>query len=276
MSWTPPLTAMCVLGQDVDAYRSFYTDILGLTVNRREEGFVNFKARDGMAICIWEIGHIHAHLGYPKHGPTAVATKSIVMLPVASRAEVDAAARAPGVEVIAPPGINRHREYATTLRGPDAAAWEIVAAPDCAAGGQSGSNARRLTLISDDLAAARDFYAGKLELAITRTDPAFTVYATARCPELEILARDAAPGALATPLTAAQREAHLVMGAFGYGETADVLGTYRRLDARGVRFSGEPIIHAWKFLAGYFADTDANIWEVFSPVRPDIGKNLLG
>jgi catechol 2,3-dioxygenase-like lactoylglutathione lyase family enzyme len=276
MTWTPPLTAMCVLGQDVDAHRAFYTEILGLTVNRREEGFVNFKARDGMAICVWEIGHIHTHLGYATHDGAAVATKSIVMLPVASRAEVEAAARAPGVEVVAAPGMNRHREYATILRGPDGASWEIVAAPEHAAGDQVGSNARRLTLICDDLAASRDFYASKLELAVTRTDPAFSVYATTRCPELEILARAAAPGALAAPLTPAQRAAHLVMGAFGYAETADVHAVHRRLAPRGVTFSGEPIVHAWKFLAGYFVDPDATIWEVFSPVRADVGKNLLG
>ena len=276
MSWTPPLTAMCVLGLDVDAHRAFYTDVLGLTVNRREDGFVNFKARDGMAICIWEIGHIHAHLGYPTHGPEALATKSIVMLPVDSRAAVDAVARTQGVEVIAAPGINRHGEYATLLRGPDAAAWEIVAAPEHTVAGQAGSNARRLTLLSDDLATARDFYAGTLDLTVARSGAAFTVYATARCPELEILARDAAPGALATPLTPVQRAAHHVMGAFGYAETGDVFDVYRRLSARGARFSGEPIVHTWKFLAGYFVDTDATIWEVFSPVRADVGKNLLG
>lgn len=276
MTWSPPLTAMCVLPLDVDAHRAFYTDVLGLTVNRREEGFVNFKARDGMAICLWEIGHINEHLGYPGHGADAIATKSIVMLPVASREAVDSAARAPGAEVIAAPGINRHGEYATILRDPNRAAWEIVAAPEHVAAGTPGSNARRLTLLSDDLAAARGFYGGKLELAARREDKGFTVYETTRCPELEILARAAAPGALATPLTAAQHAAHVVMGAFGYADTDKVHEVHRRLGARGVSFSGEPIVHAWKFLAGYFVDTDATIWEVFSPVRADVGKNLLG
>ncbi len=278
-NWMPPLTAMCVLCADVDAHRDFYTDILGLTVNRREDGFVNFKARDGMAICLWEIGHIHRHLGYPVHAPSAIVAKSIVALPVGDSADVDALAarcRARHVEIVAGPGLNRHGEYALMIVDPNQALWEIVAAPQAVSTGTVGSNARRLTLIADDLAVTRRFFGERVELAEARATPHSCVYACERDAELELLARHALPGRMAAALTQAQCRAHLVMGAFGYVDTAKVDALYHRLSARGVPFSGPAVVHAWKFHACYFTDPDANIWEIYSPVRADIGTQLLG
>lgn len=275
----PPLTAMCVLCADVDAHRDFYTDILGLAVNRREDGFVNFKARDGMAICLWEIGHIHRHLGYPVHAPSAIVAKSIVALPVGSAADVDALAgrcRARHVEIVAGPGVNRHGEYALMIADPNRALWEIVVAPQAVNPDAAGSNARRLTLIADDLAATRRFFGERVELVETRATPRLCVYACERGAELELLARDALPGRLGAALNLEQRRAHLVMGAFGYVDTAKVDALYHRLSARGVPFSGPAVVHAWKFHACYFTDPDANIWEIYAPVRADIGTQLLG
>ncbi len=277
-SWTPPLTAMCVLCADVDAHRDFYTGILGLEVNRREDGFVNFKARDGMAICLWEIGHIHRHLGHPGYPPGAIAAKSIVALPVGAATEIDALAarcRGRGVEVVAGPGLNRHGEYALMILDPNQAVWEIIVAPEAVAA-TGGSNARRLTLIADDLAATRRFFSERIELEEARNPAQACVYACERGAELELLARHALPGRIGAQLTQDQHRAHLVMGAFGFVDTAKVDALYHRLVARDVPFSGPPVVHEWKFHACYFTDPDANIWEIYAPVRADIGTQLLG
>jgi catechol 2,3-dioxygenase-like lactoylglutathione lyase family enzyme len=84
-------TAFCILPQKLDDHLSFYTDVLGLKVIRRDEGFVRFNTTPAI-ICLWEIGHIHKHLGFADPGPV-VASKSIIFLDVPTAAEADRISR---------------------------------------------------------------------------------------------------------------------------------------------------------------------------------------
>jgi catechol 2,3-dioxygenase-like lactoylglutathione lyase family enzyme len=298
-SWTPPLTAFCVLCHDVETHLSFYTEILGLTLHRREEGFANFHAREGIAICLWEIGHVGTHLGFGVHGPEALATRSIVCLSLPDHSAVETAHRAcvqAGAAVLFPPRPTRHHGFGFLVKDRSEAVWALEAresldtpsssprapretAPRCPpsrAAAPGGTSVRRLTLVTTDLDRARRFYAGTLGLEEMQASAGACAFRCAWGVELELLDQAAAPSGIRPAGTEAQRQAHLVMPAFGYDSVDKVDAAHTRLLARGVVLSGPPRIHPWNFYASYFTDPDRNIWEIFAPVRDDVDRALLG
>jgi catechol 2,3-dioxygenase-like lactoylglutathione lyase family enzyme len=253
-------TAFCILPQNLDEHLAFYTGVLGLEVIRRDEGFVRFNTTPAI-ICLWEIGHIHKHLGFANPGPV-VASKSIVVLDVPSEAVADRMAtgcHARGLEPMAilgaAPGVKGF-----TVRDPNACYWTIQVKASA-----GPAHVERFGTIAEDFDKSVAFYRDVMNLRPVGTSTLdIAHFAASDVVSFDILRRSSIPDI--APLTDVQRSAHLTMPALGYRLCAEVDAAAARLRRGGARLTADPVKHEWNFYVAYFTDPDANIWEIFTPL----------
>lgn len=252
-------TAFCILPQKLDDHLSFYTEVLGLKVIRRDEGFVRFNTTPAI-ICLWEIGHIHRHLGFADPGPVT-ASKSIVFFDVPSKEEADgiaAGCRARGLTLLPIVGADDGTR-GFTVRDPNANYWTVAVCPDA-----HEAQVKRYGVLAEDFEASKYFYGKVMSLRLVDSTSDTARFAVSDAATLEVVRRLCMPGI--EPLTEVQRRSHLTMPALGYRRCAEVDAAASRLRQGGARLTADPAVHEWNFYVAYFTDPDANIWEIFTPL----------
>ena len=132
-----PITDVCVLTQDLERAVAFYTGPMGLTLDHRMEGFADFRGM-GIALAVWEAGHLRANTGIDAstggHGATVM-----IAVRLASPDEVDARYQElerAGVRFQAPPKDYPWNARCAYFTGPDNELWELYA---WYAGGEPGA-----------------------------------------------------------------------------------------------------------------------------------------
>lgn len=248
-------TAFCILPQNLEDHLSFYTEVLGLRVIRRDEGFARFNTTPAI-ICLWEIGHIHKHLGFADPGPNVAASKSMVFLDVPTRAEADRIAAGCRARGLSP---TDNSENGFVVRDPNQNYWTVTVSP-----GAHEAQVRRYGVLAEDFAASQRFYRDVMNLQPLESTPNTARFAVSPDAAIEVIRRDSLPGI--APLTEVQRRAHLTMPALGYRRCAEVDAAAARLREGGARMTADPSVHEWNFYVAYFTDPDANIWEIFTPL----------
>ena len=252
-------TAFCILPQNLDDHLSFYTEVLGLKVIRRDEGFVRFNTTP-VIICLWEIGHIHKHLGFADPG-LVVASKSIIFLDVPTAAEADRISRGCREMGLSPMAMvaGDRRAQGFTVRDPNANYWTVSVRS-----GACEAQVDRYGVLSEDFEKSKRFYRDVMNLRPLGSTPDTACFAVSDAAALEVVRRSTVPGI--APLNNIQRQTHLTMPALGYRLCAEVDAAAARLRRSGARLTTDPAVHEWNFYAAYFTDPDANIWEIFTPL----------
>ena len=253
-------TAFCILPHNLDENLSFYTDVLGLKVIRRDEGFVRFNTTPAI-ICLWEIGHIGRHLGFPNYGAEAIASKSIVFLDVPNADVADAMAagcRARGLQLMQPIGVAAGTA-GFTVRDPNANYWTVSVVP-----GAREAQVIRYGVLAEDFEGSVRFYRDVMSLRPLGESANTARFAVSDEAALEVVRRNSIPAI--APLSESQRTAHLTMPALGYRRRAEVDAAAARLRKGGVALTADPADHEWNFYVAYFTDPDANIWGIFTPL----------
>ncbi len=123
-----PVAALCLLCRRLDDLVPFYVERMELEIRRREPGFVQFHGGAGMNLCLWEIGHIHKHIGYtvwPEGDRTGKVACTVRLGSVADVDALYARLRANGVAAPRPPRFYSWNAYAFYFADPDGNCWEI-------------------------------------------------------------------------------------------------------------------------------------------------------
>lgn len=253
-------TAFCILPRNLDQHLSFYLDVLGLQVIRRDEGFVRFNTSPAI-ICLWEIGHIHKHLGFTDPGRTASGSKSIVYLEVPDSATADTMAEGCMARGLAPLPLQGSDAggHGFMVCDPNGNYWSIRVRP-----GAQPAQVARYGVLAEDFEASLHFYRDVMNLRPLASTADSAAFAVSDAAAIEVVRRSSVPGI--APLSEAARRAHLTMPALGYRRCAEVDAAAARLRRGGARLTADPAVHEWNFYVAYFTDPDANIWEIFTPL----------
>ena len=259
------ISAFCILCHDADAVLPFYTEVLGFTVQRAEECFYSF-ARRGTAttLCLWEIGHLAQHTTYATYTAAEIPNKVMLSLTLAGRAELDALCqklKAEGEVLSEPAGIHPHSFH---FVDPCAVIWEVRVADVPA---QTETVALdRITLLCQDLPAARAFYDDKLALPTSPVQSGRVTYPAVNNTSLSLLDVRQASNLPGLPDFIAQFgswSATTAMLALAFDSLLLLQAAYGSLTKSGVLFDHAPTYFAWAFNACYFRDPENNIWELF-------------
>jgi hypothetical protein len=126
---TVPVAAICLLCHDVDTFLPFYTDALGFQVRRRDsKSFAQFWSHWGIALCLWEIGHVVEHVGFEAWPRGDTTRKVACTVRCGSREDVDQLYQdltSHGVRPPHPPRSHPWNAYAFYFTDPDGNCWEI-------------------------------------------------------------------------------------------------------------------------------------------------------
>ena len=257
------ISAFCILCPDAEAVLPFYMQLLGFRLQRSEESFYSFVRRGtATTLCLWEIGHLAEHTDYATYSTAVIPSKVMLSLTLAEKAELDKLYRelkAADLLLTEPAG---NHPYGFYFIDPCAVIWELRLANNPA----QAMALDRITLLCQDVAAAKSFYETKLALPETPLAAGRVTYPAVDNTSLSLLDVQHASTILAKLDFAAQLElwsATTSMLALAYESTAQLQTAYRSLSENGVLFDHEPTYFAWEFNASYFRDPENNIWELF-------------
>ena len=261
-----PLSALCILCHDADAVLPFYRETLGMPPTRAEESFYSLKGpADKATFCLWEIGHIARNSVFDDHPEDAIPNKYVLTVRVPSVAEIHALrakVKLAGVQFLEAVGGNTDRQEFAFI---DACGviWHILEGAD-ALPADGPVSLDRITLLCQDLSAARSFYEDKIGYRVESDTDSQILYETDGRTQLALWAVADARVAFGLPDQTAIWKAHTGMIALSYPTSAEMTAQYETLLNRGVTFNEKPAHFQWDFDASYFCDPDHNIWELFA------------